>query len=133
MRARLHAAAVALGESVAYELKLGQLRPGDRLRFAPVSREDDPAPYSPIPRASRVIGSPVLARDESWQIPIVYRRAGDDNVLVEYGPMTLDIGLRMRVHLLSQVVANAKVARNHRYDARYSLVANPLCWRAPRA
>jgi len=30
----------------------------------------------------------------------VYRRAGDDNVLIEYGPMALDLSLRLRVHLL---------------------------------
>ncbi len=31
---------------------------------------------------------------------VAYRRDGDDNVLVEYGDMTLDIALRMRVHAL---------------------------------
>src|SRR6185437_7489197 len=36
---------------------------------------------------------------------VTYRRDGDDNVLVEYGPMTLDIGLRMRVHALQQRLA----------------------------
>ncbi len=31
---------------------------------------------------------------------MVYRRAGDGNVLVEYGEQVLDLGLRMRVHAL---------------------------------
>jgi urea carboxylase len=38
---------------------------------------------------------------------VVYRRQGDENLLVEYGEMTLDIGLRLRVHLLAQAVAEA--------------------------
>lgn len=89
--------------------KLGQLRPGDTVRFCPVSREDDPAASSRDPRTSQEFGLPVLAKDESGQIPVVYRRAGDDNILVEYGPMSLDIGLRMRVQLLAQAVADAKL------------------------
>ena len=31
---------------------------------------------------------------------MVYRRAGDDNLLVEYGPLVLDLELRLRVHVL---------------------------------
>jgi hypothetical protein len=30
----------------------------------------------------------------------VYRQQGDRNILVEYGPITLDIELRIRVHAL---------------------------------
>ena len=33
-----------------------------------------------------------------------YRRSGDDNLLVEYGAMTLDLASRMRVHALAQQV-----------------------------
>jgi urea carboxylase len=33
---------------------------------------------------------------------LVIRQDGDDNVLVEYGPMVLDLGLRFRVHALMQ-------------------------------
>ncbi|WP_232542017.1 5-oxoprolinase/urea amidolyase family protein [Nocardia bovistercoris] len=35
----------------------------------------------------------------------VYLRGGDDNVLVEYGEMVLDLGLRMRVHALTEALA----------------------------
>ncbi|MDH8650078.1 carboxyltransferase domain-containing protein, partial [Klebsiella pneumoniae] len=42
-------------------------------------------------------------------LPVVYRRAGDDNLLVEYGPMELDIALRLRVHLLAEAVARVKL------------------------
>lgn len=40
---------------------------------------------------------------------MVYRRAGDDNLLVEYGPMELDIALRLRVHVLAQALEDAKL------------------------
>ena len=36
---------------------------------------------------------------------VTYRRAGDRFVLVEYGPMMLDLELRARVHALEQWVA----------------------------
>ena len=75
--------------------KLGQLRPGDTVRFAPVA-EDGSA------RAAIVDGG-VLARDGD----VTYRRSGDDNLLVEFGPMQLDLALRMRVHALMEAVAEA--------------------------
>jgi urea carboxylase len=36
---------------------------------------------------------------------VIYRRSGDDNLLIEYGPMQLDLALRMRVHALSERLA----------------------------
>ncbi len=80
--------------------KLGQLKPGDKLRFTPVARPADPV-AGPIVR--RTPGSPIVGQRGD----AVYRRAGDDNLLVEYGPMTLDIGLRMRVHLLGEALRAA--------------------------
>jgi len=38
---------------------------------------------------------------------VTYRRSGDDNLLVEFGPMQLDLALRMRVHALMEAVAEA--------------------------
>ncbi|MFV3129409.1 5-oxoprolinase/urea amidolyase family protein [Niveispirillum sp. KHB5.9] len=73
--------------------KVGQLRPGDKLRFVPVVT----APSAPVTHAT--LPSPILSRIEG-PVPVVYRRAGDDYLLVEYGPMALDLGLRLRVHLL---------------------------------
>ena len=87
--------------------KLGQLKPGDKLRFAPVERALDPVAGPRAARAPERAGSPILANDADGAVPVVYRRAGDDNLLVEYGAMTLDIGLRMRVHLLAQAMATA--------------------------
>lgn len=93
--------------------KIGQLRPGDRVRFVPV-REGKAAGLVnhrsslTVARGSggdgddgvlgRLPGTP--ARPE-----VTYRRSGDNSVLVEYGPMTLELGLRMRVHALQSALA----------------------------
>lgn len=87
--------------------KLGQLRPGDTIRFVPV-READAANLVDD-RASLTVVSTggdgddgvidrLAANDE--RPSVTYRRDGDDNLLVEYGDLTLDLGLRMRVHAL---------------------------------
>ncbi|MFC8092862.1 5-oxoprolinase/urea amidolyase family protein [Streptomyces sp. NPDC057301] len=75
--------------------KLGQLRPGDTVRFLPVD-------VAGAPRPALVDGG-ILARDGD----VTYRRSGDDNLLVEFGPMQLDLALRMRVHALMETVAGA--------------------------
>jgi urea carboxylase len=38
---------------------------------------------------------------------LVIRRSGEDAILAEYGPMTLDIARRFRVHMLMQALADA--------------------------
>ena len=91
--------------------KLGQLKPGDTVRFAASSRPDDPSALAaPALLAPRDLGSPILAIGEPGPTQAVYRRQGDDNVLVEYGPMALDIAVRLRVHLLAAAVADAKLS-----------------------
>ncbi|MER5751904.1 urea carboxylase [Streptomyces sp. NPDC002088] len=75
--------------------KLGQLRPGDTVRFTPVDVDGSPRP--------EIVDGGVLARDGD----VTYRRSGDDNLLVEFGPMQLDLALRMRVHALMEAVAEA--------------------------
>jgi urea carboxylase len=87
--------------------KLGQLKPGDRLRFIAVARPSDPVAGPIVRAAPEGAGSPIVGRHVTGPIPVVYRRSGEDNLLVEYGAMTLDIGLRMRVHLLAQAVAQS--------------------------
>jgi urea carboxylase len=97
--------------------KLGQLRPGDTVRFVPVTTRAaaglrrNPAA---VPRADRkvIADGGVLARlEESVARPsVTYRRSGDDNLLVEYGPMQLDLALRMRVHALAEVLAARELA-----------------------
>ena len=95
--------------------KIGQLAPGDKLRFAPVNIGDataanllqqrliatgdrpGPGPARPMetlsPILTEIAGSGARPRT-------VYRQQGDRNILVEYGPIVLDIELRIRVHAL---------------------------------
>ncbi|WP_405878652.1 5-oxoprolinase/urea amidolyase family protein [Streptomyces sp. NBC_01384] len=75
--------------------KLGQFRPGDTVRFAPLADDGSERPA--------IVDGGVLARDGD----VTYRRSGDDNLLVEFGPMQLDLALRMRVHALMEAVAEA--------------------------
>ncbi len=90
--------------------KLGQLRPGDTVRFVLV---DEASPVTPRPRVRIPVADRdggVLARREAGDAApdapeVTYRRSGDDNLLVEYGPMTLDLGLRLRVHALAERLA----------------------------
>ena len=90
--------------------KLGQLKPGDSVHFVAAARPDDPRPpASPALAIPRDLGSPVLAIGEPGPIQAVYRRQGDDNILVEYGPMALDIAVRLRVHLLASAVVDARL------------------------
>jgi len=83
--------------------KLGQLRPGDRVRFKAAIRAEDPVAGPAIGR----MGSPIVGLNEGAEVPVAYRRQGDENLLVEYGQMTLDIGLRLRVQLLMRAVQEA--------------------------
>ncbi|WP_296709624.1 urea carboxylase [Rhodoblastus sp.] len=89
--------------------KLGQLKPGDKLRFIAVKRDADPITGPTVLRAPEELGSPIVGRNEQGPTPVVYRRSGDDNLLVEYGSMSLDIGSRMRVGLLADAVRHAKL------------------------
>ncbi|MCV7100527.1 urea carboxylase [Mycobacterium palustre] len=90
--------------------KLGQLRPGDTVRFVPVRAADVPSRRDVgrargatgfVPRTGGDGDDGVLARRAGDGGPsVTYRRSGDDNVLVEYGDMVLDLALRVRVHAL---------------------------------
>lgn len=96
--------------------KLGQVRAGDKIRFVAIDIDDAVAieksqnqslfdlkpivtewktavPISPIVKT--------LAASEFGE-EIVYRVAGDHFLLVEYGPLELDIKLRFRAHALMQ-------------------------------
>ena len=92
--------------------KMGQLRPGDSVRFVPVREADaaslrDRRATPTLPRAGGDGDDGILARrDGGPDAPaVVYRRDGDDNVIVEYGDPVLDLGLRMRVHALQEALA----------------------------
>jgi urea carboxylase len=75
--------------------KLGQFRPGDTVRFVPVNVDGSARPD--------IVDGGILARDGD----VTFRRSGDDNLLVEFGPMQLDLALRMRVHALMESVSEA--------------------------
>jgi urea carboxylase len=91
--------------------KAGQLRPGDTVRFVPVreasaaalrERRSSPA----LARSGGDGDDGILARREArpGAPSVVYRRDGDDNIIVEYGEQVLDLGLRMRVHALQSAL-----------------------------
>lgn len=81
--------------------KLGQLRPGDRVRFVPIALSGREA------IEERVV---LAEREATGAAPAVaYRPAGDAFLLVEYGPMVLDLNLRFRVHALMQWLENRQV------------------------
>ncbi len=84
--------------------KLGQMRPGDTVRFV---RVGEGASGGRGPRAaSRVPDGGVLTRREgdAERPAIAYRRQGDDHLLVEFQPNVLDLGLRLRVHALAAAI-----------------------------
>ncbi|SFU25829.1 urea carboxylase [Paraburkholderia aspalathi] len=86
--------------------KLGQLRPGDTVRFEPVRAQASLTTSAAPPATATTINlgahDCILYSDPSAGegTGVVYRRSGDQNVLVEYGPLTLDLNLRFRVHAL---------------------------------
>ena len=96
--------------------KVGQLAPGDTLRF---ERVDDAAAVAaeaaqdslvrtlsaPPPTAlkpSAGAASPILGQIEAQGVRprVIYRRQGDRHLLVEYGEIVLDLELRLRIHAL---------------------------------
>ncbi|GAB1718463.1 MAG: hypothetical protein NTAFB09_01940 [Nitrosospira sp.] len=103
--------------------KMGQLRPGDTVRFHQMSiteaqaleasqdalirdlRQPKESPATPIKER----GSPILHTipESAQQIRVLYRQGGDKNMLVEYGPLVLDLNLRFRVHALMEWLQRA--------------------------
>lgn len=98
--------------------KMGQLRPGDKVRFVSLSADEAAslqeerrqvlrAPQtgsgargvSPV-KEPTTRPSAILARGQTNGIDIVYRRAGDSYLLVEMGALVLDLKLRLQVTAL---------------------------------
>ncbi len=106
--------------------KLGQLRAGDTVRFIPISQAQSDQLESQQDQAlagllsnnsSSGFDLAIRAEPETLQSAIldrqagqhgmpdvVYRPAGDNYLLIEYGPLVLDLNLRFRVHALMQWV-----------------------------
>jgi urea carboxylase len=72
--------------------KLGQLAPGDRVRF------NRKMPQEPA----------ILARSDDRSV--CYRRAGEANILVEFGDMELDFAQRLRAQALRDRLAAERIA-----------------------
>ncbi|RYD34409.1 MAG: urea carboxylase, partial [Verrucomicrobiaceae bacterium] len=104
--------------------KVGQLKPGDTVRFKILAPSDaaalraaqerqldsltlvPPPPVHPLqPSEARAVVFSDPARDGLPELKI--RQAGDDYLLVEYGPLVLDFELRLRVHALAEAVRSA--------------------------
>ena len=95
--------------------KTGQLKAGDTVRFRAVSQAEARAlehqqvreiatfkgPVAPWPTSSTPEG-PILHRipESPARVSVTYRQDGDKYLLVEYGPLALDLNLRFRVHAL---------------------------------
>jgi urea carboxylase len=71
--------------------KLGQLRPGDRVRFRRLSLAEAGVAFA--------AEGPVLRQVGEGNAAICYRLAGDSYLLAEFGPLVLDIALRLRAQL----------------------------------
>jgi urea carboxylase len=112
--------------------KMGQLKAGDKLRFvrwdaqrAEAARNARRDRSGSLPAAADVQLPPSAAarKDDSAYAAVLeilaetatrptvtYRRAGDDYLLVEYGPNLLDLALRFRVHTLMAALAQRATA-----------------------
>jgi urea carboxylase len=94
--------------------KLGQLKAGDTLRFQAISLEDadalaaeQDACLSSLSEPNKQVESapittPVLntLSEQEVGVDVIYRAAGDRYLLVEYGPLVLDLRLRFRADAL---------------------------------
>lgn len=104
--------------------KLGQLHPGDKVHFQLLdleqAKEIREAQDSNIRHEYRPVELPapidldyhyaILAEEEAAGTNIMIRLAGEENILVEYGAMELDIELRFRVHILMQELQKQNLA-----------------------
>jgi urea carboxylase len=76
--------------------KVGQLRPGDTVRFQPMGKSTSPILYRTEDQA---------ADSAANRVAVCYRHSGEDYLLIEYGPPVLDLALRFRVQALMDSLA----------------------------
>ncbi|HEX8979267.1 MAG TPA: urea carboxylase [Parasulfuritortus sp.] len=104
--------------------KMGQLKPGDTVRFKRLTREqanamqqaqdaaiaslDQPA-HAALPTEHAPLGTPVLRhlKSEGEKPDLVVRQSGDASLLFELGPLVLDMELRFRIQALMEAVKAA--------------------------
>ncbi|SDO92709.1 urea carboxylase [Ectopseudomonas guguanensis] len=105
--------------------KVGQVKPGDKLRFHPIGFQQaqslEQAQLGSIEALAAIsavtLPAPSLQPDATVSATVlaelpaegsrpraVYRQAGDAYILLEYGDNVLDLALRLRVHLLMEAL-----------------------------
>ena len=110
--------------------KVGQVKPGDRIRFYPISADDAVAREKSQARSVETLrlsdvpafATPSLAATDAGSATLLaalpataatpaaaYRQAGDKYILIEYGDNVLDLALRLRVHLLMNALRERAV------------------------
>lgn len=105
--------------------KMGQLKAGDKVRFIRVAPEQAvsmraalESTFDATPAGTGLIAPTVMLQGEqstpligegqySDGTRVLYRRAGDDYLLAEFGDLVLDINLRFKVHALMLAVEQA--------------------------
>ncbi|MDX7987008.1 urea carboxylase [Xenorhabdus sp. 12] len=110
--------------------KVGQVKPGDRIRFYPISIEEAFVLEEQQEHfVATLENHPLLSSASTFNVPpsvsvngvfgdgvsaavlaavaatdstpaVIYRQAGDNYILIEYGDNVLDLTLRLRIHLL---------------------------------
>jgi urea carboxylase len=106
--------------ALADQWKIGQLKPGDRLRFHAIEASQAQALLRAQDAAIRTLSDAPAARPAAKGAPrgralgailqqleateaspaVCYRQSGDDCILIEYGEARLDLALRFRVQAL---------------------------------
>ncbi|PZO40502.1 MAG: urea carboxylase [Pseudanabaena frigida] len=118
--------------------KIGQLKPGNTVRFVRISHEQAlqqkiqqdyqvatlefsstaiesrSTEFSLSPNSTLNIAAlstaAILHELLHNEIAVKYRRSGDDNILIEYGELVLDLNLRFRIHALMEWLAKNPLA-----------------------
>ena len=110
--------------------KLGQLKAGDKVKFVPVSYQQAKVLNEKYHAQLEASDTQAVAFDESFYPElstlknavldtlkgkdgapdVVYRPAGNNYILVEYGELVLDLNLRFRIHALMQWVQKQNIA-----------------------
>jgi urea carboxylase len=104
--------------------KIGQLKPGDTVRFRMISVERAVELERVVDETIATLSNQELPSDrgqsssspilsavpaQCGRVAVCYRQAGDKYLLVEYGPLVLDLELRFRVHALMQWLETQQV------------------------
>lgn len=101
--------------------KIGQLRPGDHVQLRPADESGAVQATGGAVRGGTLpvgLTEAILAEDppavpnptDPGLAPAVrYRRAGDQDLIVEYGDPVTDLALRFRIHVLQQALRDAAI------------------------